>query len=69
MVVSVVIRVRNAAADLARCLAALRAQTMPASMELELIIVDNESTDGSVEVASEYGAVVVPISLADFSWG
>lgn len=69
MVVSVVIRVRNAAADLARCLAALRAQTMPASMELELIIVDNESTDGSVEVASEYGAVVVPISRAEFSWG
>jgi rhamnosyltransferase len=69
MVVSAVIRVRNAAADLARCLAALRAQTMPVSIELELIIVDNESTDESVEVALEYGAVVVPISRADFSWG
>jgi glycosyltransferase involved in cell wall biosynthesis len=61
--------VRNAAADLARCLAALRAQTLPASTELELVIVDNESTDGSVAVALAHGAVVVPISTADFSWG
>jgi rhamnosyltransferase len=69
MVVSAVIRVRNAATDLARCLAALRAQAMPPSTELELVIVDNESTDRSVEVALEYGALVVPISRADFSWG
>jgi glycosyltransferase involved in cell wall biosynthesis len=67
--VSAVIRVRNAAADLARCLAALRAQTLPASTALELIVVDNESTDGSVEVALQHGALIVPISQAEFSWG
>jgi rhamnosyltransferase len=69
MVVTAVVRVRNAATDLARCLAALSEQAMPESTELELVIVDNESTDRSVEVALEYGAIVVPISRADFSWG
>jgi rhamnosyltransferase len=69
MIVSAVIRVRNAAADLARCLAALRAQALPESTQLELVIVDNESTDDSVQVAAKAGAKVVAISRAEFSWG
>jgi rhamnosyltransferase len=69
MIVSAVIRVRNAAADLAKCLAALRTQALPESTQLELVIVDNESTDGSAQVAVQAGASVVAISRAEFSWG
>jgi rhamnosyltransferase len=67
--ISVVIRVRNAAGDLDRCLAGLKRQVLPGGEELELIVVDNDSTDGTRRVAQRYGAAVVPISRAEFSWG
>ncbi|MFG6401139.1 glycosyltransferase family 2 protein [Microbacterium sp. P04] len=55
--ISVVIPVKNDARLLARCLAALAAQTVTAD---EIIVVDNGSTDASATVALEAGAVVVP---------
>ncbi len=67
--VSVVVRVRNAAGDLQRCLQRLREQTLPAGRELEIVVVDNESTDDSADVARRYDARIVSLSRAEFSWG
>lgn len=68
-VVSVVIRVRDAARELDRCLSGLARQTRPKGMGLEIVVVDNDSQDDSDAVAKRHGAVVVPISQAEFSWG
>jgi cellulose synthase/poly-beta-1,6-N-acetylglucosamine synthase-like glycosyltransferase len=51
---SVIIPVRNGARTLGRCLDALRAQT-GAPMRPEVIVVDDASTDGTVEVAQAHG--------------
>jgi rhamnosyltransferase len=67
--IAAVIRVRNAAKELDRCLSALRRQVLPKGTELEMVVVDNDSTDDSGTVAQRHGAVVVPISPAEFSWG
>lgn len=58
MVVSVIVPVRNDAERLARCLAALAANGYPAD-RLEVIVVDNGSTDGSADRARRTGARVV----------
>ena len=51
--VSVIIPVWNDATGLARCLSGLRSQSYPAS-HLELIVVDNGSSDGSYELAKTF---------------
>lgn len=68
-IVSVVVRVRNAAPELDRCLSQVERQVLPEDVELEMVVVDNDSTDGSRTVAERHGAAVVPISQAEFSWG
>jgi len=68
-VVSVVIRVRNAAEQLNQCLQSLKRQIMPAETRLEIIVVDNESVDSSDIVARCNGAMVLAISMEQFSWG
>ena len=65
--VSVIIRARNASADLRECLPAIRAQRYDG--EIEIIVVDNESTDDTVAVATASGAKVSSISAREFSWG
>lgn len=54
--VSVVIPVRDDGTNLRRCLQALARQTVP---PLEVVIVDNGSTDDSADIAHAYGARVV----------
>ena len=56
--VSFVVPVRNDAERLQRCLASIVANTYARAL-VEIIVVDNESTDGSARVAREYGAVVI----------
>ena len=53
---SVIIPARNEAAALPRLLASLAAQPHPPA---EVIVVDDESTDGTPEVAAAFGAVVI----------
>ena len=57
--VSVVIPVKDDAPQLARCLRALRNQTVPAD---QIVVVDNDSRDASALVALATGVEVVPCS-------
>lgn len=68
-IISIVIRVRNAARDLERCLGGITQQMVPTGYKLETAVVDNESVDGSAEVARKYGASVIFLAAEDFSWG
>jgi GT2 family glycosyltransferase len=53
--VSFVVPVRNDAARLAKCLRSIRDNDCPPS-QVEIVVVDNGSTDGSPQVARRFGA-------------
>jgi len=59
--VSFVIPVRNDAQRLRRCLTSIVANDYPRAL-IELIVVDNDSTDGSGRAARDYGAIVLRAS-------
>ena len=63
--VSVVIPTYNGAQELPALLAALRAQVQ--INDLEIVVIDSGSTDGTAELAEAYGANVVRIKQEDFS--
>jgi rhamnosyltransferase len=65
--ISIVIPVKNGGTGLERCLASIAAQR--GEDEVEVVIVDSGSRDGSVEVARRSGATVHEIKPADFSHG
>ena len=62
---SVIVRVKDECATLARTLATLRAQTV----RPEIVVVDSGSTDGSVELARREADRVVEIPSSSFSYG
>ncbi len=64
--ISVVIRARNEATWLGRCLNALKYQSLPVD---DLVFVDNESSDECTEIAKRYGCKILSISRQDFSFG
>ena len=53
MKASVIIVTRNRAAELAATLEAIRHVTIPATLEVEFLVIDNGSTDGTREVVLE----------------
>lgn len=65
--ISVVIPVLNGGRDLARCLDALAAQVV--DDEVEVVVVDSGSTDGSADLARERGARVHEIPPSEFNHG
>jgi GT2 family glycosyltransferase len=65
--VTVAIPVYNGARYLDEVLAAVRTQRI--DRELELLIVDSGSTDGSLEIAERHGARIQRIDKAEFSHG
>ena len=67
MKVSVVIPVKNGAETLESCLQSLRTQTI--GDELEIIVLDSMSSDGSREIAKAYNAVVISIADGTFNHG
>ena len=64
---SIVIRCRNEARSLHRTFAALHAQKC--DFVWEVVLVDNESEDGSREIAQEFGARIVSLSRQSFTYG
>jgi rhamnosyltransferase len=66
-VISVVIPVKDGGADLVRCLDAVVGQQV--DEEVELVVVDSGSSDGSVEVARQHGARVEEIPPEEFNHG
>ncbi|HWF34885.1 MAG TPA: glycosyltransferase family A protein, partial [Solirubrobacteraceae bacterium] len=67
--VTVAIPVRDGGAVLARTLGAVRAQRLEGDGELELLVCDSGSRDGSVALARRYGAEVIEIAPEHFSHG
>jgi len=65
--ISVVIPVKNGGQDLARCFAGIAAQRV--DEEVEVVVVDSGSTDGSIDVARATGALVEEIDPAEFGHG
>src|SRR3954468_16794442 len=65
--VSVAIPVYNGARYLDEVLAAVRAQRV--DREVELLVVDSGSSDGSLEIAERHGARIHGIAKAEFSHG
>jgi GT2 family glycosyltransferase len=57
--VSIVIPFYNRKADVARCLEAVRRQEIPGNVDVEIVCVDNGSTDGTREELVRLGAKVV----------
>jgi O-antigen biosynthesis protein len=66
-VVTVAIPVLNGARYLEEVLSAVRAQEL--DRELEILVIDSGSSDGSLEIAARHGAVVHSIPQAEFSHG
>jgi rhamnosyltransferase len=66
-VISVVIPVKDGGADLVRCLGAIGRQVV--EVEVEVVVVDSGSRDGSVEVARSHGARVHEIPASEFGHG
>ncbi len=64
--VSIVIRARNEAALIGRCLEALVAQDF--SGPAEVILVDSGSTDGTVEIARRHAVRIIEIAPAEFTY-
>ena len=67
MKVSVVIPTLNAGLDFVDVLTAIRHQEIEA--EVEIVVVDSSSTDGTRERAEHHGAVVFPIPRENFNHG
>lgn len=65
--ISIVIPVKNGGSDLARCLEAISRQQL--GEEVEVVVIDSASSDGSVELARGHGAVVREIPAAEFTHG
>ena len=65
--ISVVIPVKNGGTDLVRCLEAIAAQQI--GDEVEVVVVDSGSSDGSAETAQRLGARVHSIAPTEFHHG
>lgn len=65
--ISIVIPVKDGGSDLARCLEGIGSQVL--DEEVEVVVVDSGSSDGSCELARSHGAVVREIPAHEFSHG
>jgi rhamnosyltransferase len=65
--VSVVIRVKDEAASIARTLDLLAGQTLAA--DTQVVVVDSGSTDGTLDVVRRHGAELVEIPAPSFTYG
>lgn len=63
---SIVIRAYNEEKHIGRLLEGIKHQTL---QDVEVILVDSGSTDGTVTIAESYGARIVPIPSTEFTFG
>jgi rhamnosyltransferase len=68
LAITIIIRARNEAPDLGRCLELLGRQQITGT-EVEVIVVDNDSTDATAAIASHHGATVLRLPREQFSFG
>lgn len=61
MKISVVIPAFNEEKLIAKCITAVKNQTFPKE-EYEILVIDNNSTDKTAEIAKKLGAIVIPYS-------
>lgn len=66
MRVSVIVRAKDEGKWIERCLKALRLQR---KVQLEVTLVDNESSDRTVEIARRFGCRIVELPDEEFSFG
>jgi rhamnosyltransferase len=66
-VISIVIPVKDGGEDLVRCLGAIARQEV--DEEVEVVVIDSGSRDGSVDVARSHGARVTEIEPSEFNHG
>lgn len=64
--ISIIIRAYNEASWLERCLEAIKHQRLDID---DVILVDNESTDGTREIGEAYGVKLTTISRKEFTFG
>lgn len=64
--ISVIIRTKNEANWIERCLSAIAQQAMA---DAEVIVVDNASTDRTLEIVRQFDAKIVTISDDEFTFG
>lgn len=62
--ISIIIRTHNSEKHIWKCLKAVRDQTIPRGLEVETIVVDNESSDRTVEIARSLAGRVVGFAEA-----
>ena len=65
--ITVIIPVRNGGEDLRRCLEAIHIQEV--DEEVEIVVIDSSSPDGSAELAHSEGALVHVIPVKEFNHG
>lgn len=65
---SIIIRTLNEAKHLDDLLKMIKRQITP-DFDVEVVLIDSGSTDGTVEIARAHGARITTISKADFSFG
>lgn len=65
--ISVIIPVKNGEATLVKCLTAIKNQTI--ADNIEIIILDTQSTDTSLQIAKTFGAKTINILPSDFNHG
>ena len=66
MTCSIIIRAYNESQHLGRLLEGIKQQTI---QDVDVILVDSGSTDSTVEIAESYGARIVRIPSAEFTFG
>jgi glycosyltransferase involved in cell wall biosynthesis len=67
-VISVVVRARDEAPSIGRCLELIRAQRTP-GREVELIVIDSGSRDQTVAIARRHGARIHELAPGEFTFG
>ena len=67
MTVSIIIRARNEADSIGKVLQGITNQVFDG--QIETLLVDTASTDGTPEIARQFGCRVLPITPETFTWG